>query len=402
MRVLIINTFYYPNMQGGAEQSVKLLAENLVSNGHEVAVFCGDSKSDKLEKETINGVRVYRSNTGKLDLFKACYDKKNVGKIEKIKQKLLMLYNSYNKENFTHVCKDFDPDVIHSNTLFGLSYYLWKIAFKLGIPVVHTVRDTDLVSPVQFGHKCNKLIKIGHRMFVRNITKYVTAVTAPSLYTLRTTLEAGCMKNTIVQKVIENSVVVDTEKLKSVLEEKRNRKGKIIRFLYVGRLVYFKGIKHLLEAFSKYDDPDVRLVICGDGEMKDYVIKYANEDSRIHYMGKLNNNELEEAYQSADVLIVPSEWPEPFGRVVIEGNINGLPVIAGRFGGIPEIIQQMKSGVLYDNASAANLLYAMKSFSRRSYYLPFYDNIEDNISYYSIERQIQSFLKVYEEIRKEK
>ena len=47
MRVLIVNTFYYPNMQGGAEQSVKLLAENLLKQGHTVAVYCADAKDGK-------------------------------------------------------------------------------------------------------------------------------------------------------------------------------------------------------------------------------------------------------------------------------------------------------------------------------------------------------------------
>lgn len=44
MRVLIVNTFYYPNMQGGAEQSVKLLAENLLRHGNTVAIYCADAK----------------------------------------------------------------------------------------------------------------------------------------------------------------------------------------------------------------------------------------------------------------------------------------------------------------------------------------------------------------------
>lgn len=400
MRVLIINTFYYPNMQGGAEQSVKLLAENLVKHGHEVAVFCGDSRDGMMHEEIIEGVKIYRSDTGKLDLFRACYNKKSVGIIGKLRNKLLMLYNTSNKERFAKVCREFKPDVIHSNSLFGLSYYLWKMAYKMGIPVVHTVRDTDLVSPVQHGRSCNPITAKVHRIFIKHITRYVTAVTAPSAYTLRTTLETGCLKNTKVQQVIENSVAVDMEKLEKVLAEKEQRTSDVIKYMYAGRLIYFKGIEHMMDAFARLDNENARLIICGGGEMTDFVEKRAAEDSRIDYRGKLSNAELEAAYREADVLLVPSMWPEPFGRVVIEGNLGGLPVIAGNFGGIPEIVGQMKGGILYKEPTAECLADAMNSLSSRGSHREYYENIRSNMMYYDINRQIESFVKVYQKIQK--
>ena len=75
MRVLIVNTFYYPNMQGGAEQSVKLLAENLLRHGNTVAIYCADAKEGQKTVEEINGITVYRCTTGKFDLYKYSYKK---------------------------------------------------------------------------------------------------------------------------------------------------------------------------------------------------------------------------------------------------------------------------------------------------------------------------------------
>ena len=62
MRVLIINMYYYPNMIGGAEHSVKLLAEGLVKSGHQVTVYTLDAiaKNEALKQETIEGVHVVR------------------------------------------------------------------------------------------------------------------------------------------------------------------------------------------------------------------------------------------------------------------------------------------------------------------------------------------------------
>ena len=88
MRVLIVNTFYYPNMQGGAEQSVKLLAENLLRHGNTVAIYCADAKEGQKTVEEINGITVYRCTTGKFDLYKYSYKKNSVSALEKVTQKL--------------------------------------------------------------------------------------------------------------------------------------------------------------------------------------------------------------------------------------------------------------------------------------------------------------------------
>ena len=58
MRILFVNTFYYPNMEGGAEQSVKLLAEGLAKAGHIVAVYCADSRDGRITEENIHGIKV--------------------------------------------------------------------------------------------------------------------------------------------------------------------------------------------------------------------------------------------------------------------------------------------------------------------------------------------------------
>ena len=152
MRILFINTFYYPNMPGGAEQSVKLLAEGLVKRGHQVAIYTGDSKDGKFHLEKYNGVSVYRYDTGKFHLFKYSYQKDKVGQFEKVSQKLQLYYNSIVNKNFVKVCENFKPDVIHTNTLYGIPCTVWKPAAKLHIPTVHTIRDTAIVSSVQYGH----------------------------------------------------------------------------------------------------------------------------------------------------------------------------------------------------------------------------------------------------------
>ncbi len=400
MRILFINTFYYPNMQGGAEQSVKLLAESLVERGHEVAVYCVDSKDGSVNKRVNNGVNVYRYTANKFNLYRFSYDKKNIRLYEKVLQKLLCYYNAKCIKDFEKVCVDFQPDIIHTNTLYGISQVLWKKAYELGIPVVHTVRDISIVSPVQYGHKVNGIIKLLHQIYMRYFTKYISAVTAPSEYTLNSSLDIGCFSNALIKKCIVNSIEIHEENLLNSIKEKMNRTSPIIKFMYAGRLVYFKGIEHMLNAFQNINYKNCELHICGDGEMKSFVEERAAQDNRIHYHGKLNNKDLADVYEECDVLIVPSVWPEPFGRVIIEGNLHGLIVIAGDCGGMPEIINCLHGGILYQPGNEKELIECMEQLMERKRYNAFYEGIIKNIDIYNISHQIEAFENIYRQLCK--
>ena len=347
MKILIVNTFYYPNMQGGAEQSVKLLAEGLVKRGHDVAIYCVDSKDGKSEDVLFNDVKVFRRTSHNFNLYEFSYEKKKMNKLKKIKQKLLCYYNYKCAQDFEKICIDFKPDIVHTNTTYGISPLIWKKAYKLKIPIVHTIRDIGIISPVQYGHKVNWLIKRAHLSYMKKMTKFVTGVTAPSSYTLTTTLKEKCFKKAKINKVIFNSVDIDYEKMNNIISQKLQRNNEIIKYMYAGRLIYFKGIEHMINSFEMIDNENCELHICGTGEMQKYVEDCSTKNAKIIYHGKLNNVELANCYEQCDVLLVPSYWPEPFGRVLIEGNMYGLPVIAGDCGGMPEIIEHTNGGLLY-------------------------------------------------------
>ncbi len=398
MKVLIVNTFYYPNMQGGAEQSVKLLAENLVKKGHTVAVFTIDSKDSKDHVEEHNGVKIFRNTAGDFNLWRFSYDKKSVGTLEKATQKLICYCNKGVLKRFDEVCDEFEPQVVHTNTTYGISAMVWKHAFKKKIPVVHTIRDTAIISPVQYGHSVNRIILKMHQLYMKKASGYVTAVTAPSDYTLSTSLEIGSFRNAKIKKCVVNSVQINYERFEEELREKEARTSELIKFMYAGRLIYFKGIEHMIQAFESLDDKNIELHICGGGEMTDFVTDHAKKDERIIYHGKLNNEQLMKMYSECDVLLIPSCWPEPFGRVVIEGNLHAMPVIAGNWGGIPEIIGCMKGGVLYAAPSAEELAEHIERFKDRRYIASFLPEIKKNMPIYGIENQINEFEGIYRSI----
>lgn len=396
MRILIVNTFYYPNMQGGAEQSVKLLAENLVKSGHEVGVFCIDYKGHGNSVEKYNGVKIFRYDSGNFDLYGFSYNKKGLSKIQKIKQKLICYYNKKTLDCFDKFLKDFKPDVIHTNSTYGMSTLIWKTAYKNNIPVVHTIRDTAVISPVTYGHKVNNAVLKMHRLYVKYTSKFVSGVTSPSNYTLNTSLINNNFRNVHVKKCIFNSVQIDMKQLDKIISLKSNRNSDFYKFFFAGRLIEIKGIVHLIESFNELDMENAELHICGTGSLLNYVKKESEKNSRIIVHGKLDNAELSRVYNECDVAIVPSIWPEPFGRVVIEANLHALPTIVSDCGGMPEIISNMKAGTVYKNGNNSELVKVMRDYCNREKIKENFENIKNNIEIYSIERQIENFEKVYQ------
>ena len=118
--------------------------------------------------------------------------------------------------------------------------------------------------------------------------------------------------------------------------------------LFTGRFVERKGIRELLDAAALVlkERPAARFVLAGGHRHCDGVTMaryWMPEDlwvhrDRIHFTGWLSPEELADWYQRADILAVPS-WYEPFGMVVLEGMLYGLPIVASNIGGPAEILE---------------------------------------------------------------
>jgi glycosyltransferase involved in cell wall biosynthesis len=119
--------------------------------------------------------------------------------------------------------------------------------------------------------------------------------------------------------------------------------------LYVGRLSAEKGIenlKPLLEAL-----PASRLALVGDGPHRKVLEKHF-AGLPVILAGFLHGEELAQAYASSDILMMPSRT-ETLGLVILEAMASGLPVVAARAGGIPEIVKEGSTGYLFDATSEA-------------------------------------------------
>ncbi|HXT85224.1 MAG TPA: glycosyltransferase family 4 protein [Verrucomicrobiae bacterium] len=170
---------------------------------------------------------------------------------------------------------------------------------------------------------------------------------------------------------------------------------KIFTVLFVGRLIEIKGVMELLKASKELPD-GIRILIAGDGPLHDEIENEAKKNTRISFIGSIENHKLPYFYNAADVVIIPSIHEEGFGRVILESLACGTPVIGASRGAIPEAMDETVGKlitvtpkniaqaiiILYKNKTLLNKLqknartFALKRYSEK--------NIKEIISLYDI------------------
>lgn len=119
--------------------------------------------------------------------------------------------------------------------------------------------------------------------------------------------------------------------------------------LYVGRLSSEKNLESLRPVLEAH--PGTRLALVGDGPQRPSLEKHF-AGLPVHFAGFLYQQELASAYASSDIFVMPSRT-ETLGLVVLEAMASGLPVVAARAGGIPEMIEDGVTGYLAGTGSEA-------------------------------------------------
>lgn len=367
MKVLIFNTLYYPYQIGGAERSVQLLAESLKNGGCEVTVVTLH-EGNKIEKMIHNGVNVIKLP---LSNFYWPWGESQNG-LTKLLWHLYDIYNVKMRKVIEAVLKDKTYDVVHTNNLCGFSVAVWNWAEKQGLPIVHTARDYYLLNPNA------KLFRKGKNHSPRTVdsilfsflkkinSSKVTQFVGISHYIKDLHVDNEFFKDDI-SSVIYNSIAVREVAMQ---RNKIYRKGEEVVLGYLGRIEDNKGIEFLLSSLERIGIDIFTLLVAGKGDAK-YISFLKERYSKVsfEFVGTVN---VVDFFPDIDYLIVPSLWHEPFGRVVVEANSCGIPVIASNRGGIPEIIVEGETGFVFDaenDSSLVELLQEIALLERQKYEL---------------------------------
>ena len=332
MKVLMLSWEYPPRVVGGIARVVKELSEKLQLEGQDVTVVTykeGDTPYFEVEETVVKVYRVYN------------YMIRPNNFIEWIMQLNFNLITEVNKliqsgETF---------DVIHAHDWLT-AYAAKTLKESYNIPLVSTIHATEAGR--------NGGIQTEMQRYI-NDTEWMLTYESSEVI-----VNSNFMKNDIQRifglpfekiKVIPNGI--DLKKFDGIKKDYEFRRRfaadneKII--LSLGRLVFEKGIQHLIYAMPKIlsNYNDAKLVIVGKGgmidELKQITVNLGIQD-KVYFTGYMAGNDVQKMYKVSDVAVFPSTY-EPFGIVALEAMLGGTPTVVSDIGGLNEIVKHGETGL---------------------------------------------------------
>ena len=331
LRVALCTDYFYPRI-GGVQSHIAGLASELERRGHEVIILAKHLKTDLPN-----------------DSLLISHDK--IVYIESIFPLPIIIVPPKPAE-VREVIRRGGFDIVHAHHAFTPTSLLSiGAAEKLRIPSILT----------------------NHTIFIASNSRYIWVPASYVLYPYRRYINKACLITAVSRaaakfighfaedkKIVVVPNGVDIERFESV--------GKNIQFslsgkptiLYVGRLAYRKGLQVLVRAmpFILKEIPNAHLIIAGKGYMDGFIrmlIKSLNLEDYVTMLGFIPNENLPELYASSSLFVMPSLYCESFGVTLLEAMASGRPVIASNVGGIPEVVKDGVTGLLFKRGDAEDL-----------------------------------------------
>lgn len=254
------------------------------------------------------------------------------------------------------------PDVIHFHNNIKSTFSFYLVLSSLNIPTIHTLHDVNLLCISSRGtnkydgtlclegsllrcllNKCMPFSSFMKHALLWKLRQYyesnkINRILCPSMF-LKSKLVENGFKNVLYLnnfvKYQENSVL-----------KKHNY------LLFCGRLIETKGAIYLVKAFELINQKHkgVKLIIIGDGYERDKLEKYVTRkkmNKRVTFLGNKSNKELTKYYKHATLTVVPSIGMENSPMAILESFSCGTPVVASKLGGIPELVKNNFTGMLF-------------------------------------------------------
>lgn len=406
MRILLVNKFHY--RKGGAETYYLTVGSELEHMGHEVAYF-SMRYPDNLPCEWDK-------------YFVTQREYNNVGNpLQAARDGMALIYSPEAKRNFQALCEEFRPDVVHLNNVhrqITLSILDAPYLRENKVPVFYTAHDYVTVCPGYLmldgdGRVCDACLEDGRyrhcieRRCVKGSraksalaameasfnrahksNRRIDRVIAPSRFMRSKLIEGGWPEGKVVflQNFADDAIL---DRAANAGADATDRENPYL--LFFGRLSAEKGVDTLLRAFDAALPSlpqDMRLVVVGDGpdagEFKELASSLGCA-ARIEFAGYQTGGALQVYVERASLAIASSRWRENMPYSIVEAFAAGTPVIGTNIGGIPELVDEGKTGFVCDPGDVQSMADAISRGVSAFLEQPAYARLQRNCRSYVME-----------------
>jgi len=354
------NCIYFQNNNYNKLMRILLIHNQYKQSGGEDVVF--KSESDLLLKHGHQVDNLVYDNS----IIETIYDKLMSG--------LKLIYNPDTAHDLFVKIRDFKPDIIHVHNILPLvSPSIFYVARKWNIPLVLTLHNYRLICPSATLFFKGKIYEKSIHSILPFDAIWKGVYRNSSIQTAAVALMTavhniiGTWKNQVDcfitltefarKKIINSTLSIPENKLvvKPNFAEDCGY-GSDHRedyFLFVGRLTEEKGIRTLLNAAKTNN---FKLMIIGDGPLKELVEAAVKETPSITYLGFQPRDNVINYLKKCKALIFPSIWYEGFPVIMVEALSTGTPIIASDLGSMSEIIEHGVNGLHFKPGDEQNLI----------------------------------------------
>jgi glycogen synthase len=286
-------------------------------------------------------------------------------------------------------------DVLHCHGVYPSGYVGASFSRITGVPFLITPHGGDLKTNGN-GSIINERVTLR----IRKTLSSVHAITAISSDIRKRILDLGGAPEKV--HLIANGIFLNEFGPLTVCQEMADTKNRYI--FYLGRLEKDKGVDVLIKAFFevKKKHPDIRLKIGGDGKEMDSLKGLADKleiGHSVDFLGIVRGNLKIQLLREALCLVCPSKR-EAFGIVNVEAFASGVPVVASRVGGIPDIVIDGYNGLLVEPDNPIDLAENIDAILRdHKLRQRFAKNALKSASHYDWSLKVKEYISVYQDIR---
>lgn len=346
MKILMLTWEYPPRIVGGIARVVNDLSKRLIKDGHDVYVVTYREGSTPYY-ENDKGVHVYR------------IDNYMINPNNFIDWIMQLNFNMVTKVNEL-IAKGEKFDVIHAHDWL-VAYAAKTLKNSYNLPLVSTIHATEAGRNGGIHDEVQRYINDTEWMLTYESSEVI--VNSKFMKNdLQRLFGLPYEKINVVANGINSTAYSGVEKDYDFRRQYAADNEKII--LFMGRLVYEKGVQHLISAMPKILENyhDAKLVIAGKGGMLDELkaqVEAMGLGQKVYFTGYLNAKQVSKMYKCADISVFPSTY-EPFGIVALEAMLAGVPTVVSDVGGLNEIVDHgvdgMKSYAGNPNSLADSIL----------------------------------------------